>query len=563
MPAIRITPHESGDKAAAAAPLKPSRTKYVAPVVALSLWAITLIVCFAASVTPAKALAGSMIVGSTIAWLDARFLSLELTSLIIMAFLVCTKVLTFAEALGGAAYSSIWLVWVGGLAGAAFDRCQLSDWVVAKTMAGAGTGNVGLLPLITRVGALTFVASMAIPSAVSRNLLLVPLAKRFRSVGELSDERVEAVAAALIFGATKPGMGLLTGYVTSMLVASVYDGVMASPAGGLASPPTIAWAKYAMAMMPVWGVLMVPLIILTVFGVYKPLVAAADARARKEGASKHWTLAKKKFHVSRTFEAFDASAVGVATFAFESEPAPKPGSTAAGALIAAEAAADEKKAPVLSVEGKRAITYLTLAVLAWCLLGGTFEGVTVDKGAVGVCLVILLYAPRPVGVADVTELRTAKSYGVLIYLCAVIALEKAVTKAGITADIAEYFASWGGLGAMSPFMQYLVIAWAIALLTVPTNEVLASVMGSSIMLSYVTSATYSGPLTPLRVALTCCCPGCLCLTPTHCPPIVVGLGMSKAVGGLKMSRLYTLLIVQSVVEVLVFYPLAILIIANV
>ena len=44
---------------------------------------------------------------------------------------------------------------------------------------------------------------------------------------------------------------------------------------------------------------------------------------------------------------------------------------------------------------------------------------------------------------------------------------------------------------------------------------------------------------------------------------VTDFGMSKAVGGLKTSRLYTLLVIQTLVEVLVFYPLAVLIITYV
>ena len=51
--------------------------------------------------------------------------------------------------------------------------------------------------------------------------MLVPLGARVRKVAQLSEATAEAVTAMLIFGATKPGLGLLTGYVTSMLVAGV------------------------------------------------------------------------------------------------------------------------------------------------------------------------------------------------------------------------------------------------------------------------------------------------------------------------------------------------------
>ena len=132
---------------------------------------------------------------------------------------------------------------------------------------------------------------------------------------------------------------------------------------------------------------------------------------------------------------------------------------------------------------------------------------------------------------------------------------------GITADLADAVArlSFGGL---APFVQYLLISWSIALLTVPTNEVLASVIGSSIWLNYVTSLDYSGPLTPLRVALACCCPGCLCLTPTHCPPVMVGLSMSRTAGSVDFRRLYALMVSHTLVEVFLFYPLAIWMIVN-
>lgn len=185
----------------------------------------------------------------------------------------------------------------------------------------------------------------------------------------------------------------------------------------------------------------------------------------------------------------------------------------------------------------------------------------VDKGAVGILLVVLLYAPSPIGVADVAELRTARSYGVVIYLAAVVSLATQVTKAGIASEVGAFMA--GSLDGMDPVLQYCVISWSIAALTIPTNEVLASVMGAAVWLEYATAATYAGPLTPLRVALACCVPGSLVLTPTHCPPVVVGLAMSKPVGGIESKRLYAMLAIQSVIEIACFYPLSATIIASV
>lgn len=221
--------------------------------------------------------------------------------------------------------------------------------------------------------------------------------------------------------------------------------------------------------------------------------------------------------------------------------------------------------PTLSSAGKRAMVYLTLAILGWALLGGTFPSVRVDRGAVGLGLVVLLYAPAPVGVADPAELRHSKSYGVIIYLVSVIALNTTISAAGITAELAESLSGVLAIDTLPPVLQYCLISWSIAALTVPTNEVLACVIGTSVWLQFVTRASYLGPLTPVRVALACAGPGALCLTPTHCPPVVVGLAMAKASPGgtpVQSGRLYAMLGIITAAELLVLVPLSSLIIAH-
>ena len=107
-----------------------------------------------------------------------------------------------------------------------------------------------------------------------------------RDLANLSPVRSEAITALLIFGATKPGLGLLTGYVTAMLVAGVYSQVMVAPAGGHSAPDTLGWSTYAAAMLPVWGLLIMPMLLLCVYGVYKPLdVAAQEKEAREKKAA--------------------------------------------------------------------------------------------------------------------------------------------------------------------------------------------------------------------------------------------------------------------------------------
>ena len=477
----------------------------VAPLLGLLLFLVVLLVGRAAGLEPEQSFVAALVLGSTVALLDTRFLSIELTSLLILATLVISRTLTFQEALSGARFSSIWLVWVGSVAGAAFDSCKLSDWVVERTLAGAPRGDhIGLLPLLVRVGGLSLATSLAVPSAVSRNLFLVPLAKRFAKVGELSDEQTEAVAATLIFGATKPGMGLLTGYVTSMLVADTYNTLVGGPAaaaaavaaaaaanlttsgggsvsggmggiGGGAPPPPpveLAWSTYAIAMLPVWGVGSVLLIVISVYVVYRPLVSAAkrerSVAAQRAGSQRLWRVARTVVSAvhATSGSVWEASHVGVAPFAsFDDDEPPSPhqrvtlgGSGLGGGgsgsrfgpgrgfrpcldLDARNSSLPSppppplrpRKAARLSSPGARAIGYLFLAVAAWAILGGSVSALPrVDKGAVGLALVILLYAPRPIGVADVAELRTAKSYGAVIYLCAVLALQAAVDKVGLT-----------------------------------------------------------------------------------------------------------------------------------
>ena len=129
---------------------------WLAPVSGVLLFGIVLLGSLLGGTHVDKALAGALVLGSTVAWLDVRALSIEITSLLIIFLLVATRLLTFADAMAGASFSSIWLVWVGGVAGAAFDACRLSDWVVAKTMAGARlelTGQLALFPLLCRIGA--------------------------------------------------------------------------------------------------------------------------------------------------------------------------------------------------------------------------------------------------------------------------------------------------------------------------------------------------------------------------------------------------------------------------
>ena len=431
-----------------------------APLLGLLLFTIGIVTCAALGFSARYAIVAGLVPGATVASLDTRKVSIELTALIVLFTLVVTNTLTFDEALAGAGMSSIWLVWVGGVAGAAFDACLLSDWVVSKAMRGARpNGEIGLLPLLARVGALTFVTSMAIPSAVSRNLFLVPLAKRFKKMGQLDAERTEAVAAALIFGATKPGMGLLTGYVTSMLVSDTYANVIADPAlanSTAGAPAELAWATYAMVMLPVWGLLMGVMITLSVFVVYRPLVRAADDKrgdhrtmsTRKRRALRLWTglsrTSLQELKMLATNVKYDVSLAGVTPFdslmapSRPSSPETSPtkligrrGGQSAFDGVDSNASTTLKAGPRLSPSGVRAIAYLLAAIFAWALLGGTLPGVHVDKGAVGIGLVMLLYAPRPVGVADVAELRTAKSYGAIIYLCSVIACQRAVTKVGL------------------------------------------------------------------------------------------------------------------------------------
>ena len=635
--------------------------KYLAPVLGLVLFVVTLAVLLATGTAKDRAVSISLILGATVAWLDTRALGLEVTSLCVLIIPVVSQTLPFSAALGGASSSSIWLIWVGSVAGTALDRCQVSDWLVRMTTHGM-SAQPSLLNLLTRVAILTFAASMTIPSAVVRNLMLVPLGARLKERAKLSAERAEALTALLIFGATKSGLGLLTGYVTAMLVAGVYQQTMSSPdLAGHPAPATLGWATYAGAILPIWGVLIMPVLLLSVYGVYRPLELAVEKRdqAERERALK---LASKRLRappsldggggggdpgggdqvdggsgrqtprwnsfLERAKQSGEAggpakdvaaaaalarmSAYGIDPLQStvkslrallakeeEEEEAEKEATAAAGkawgsSQAGARSASSERTAssrsaagsgsgalqagldglilvrgrleemPGLSPAGKRAMCYLLAAILAWALLGGTFESVRLDRGAVGLILVVLLYAPPPVGVADPIELRTSRSYGVIIYLVSVICLNATITRAGLTAELAALLNTHLDLDALSPMMQYCVISWSLALLTVPTNEVLACVIGTSVWLQFATSASYAGPLTPVRVALACACPGALCLTPTHCPPAVVGLALSRGPGGtpVQTCRLYTMMALQTVAEVLILTPLSAAIIAN-
>ena len=591
------------------------KREYIAPILGVCCFFIVIIVLLSGGMGHEKATAYALVGGATIAWIDTRALSLEVTSILVLMVPVISGNLTFSQAMAGASGSSIWLIWVGSVAGAALDRCQVSDWLVRIISHGMDE-RPSLQNLLGRVALLTFVASIAIPSAVVRNLMLVPLGARLREARKLSAVRAEAITALLIFGATKPGLGLLTGYVTAMLVAGVYAGALESPAGGQPAPSTLSWAGYAGAMLPIWGVLIMPVLLLSVYAIYRPLEKRAQRIALmrlqkvfvevRDGVAKSRRAQWRRRFVDLTtppaerssdeterstegeggseVDGFEKRSSSLHSLTFRrsmkqladhgvdplhTTPAQLRASTqmgppSIGTSSSPQSSNAQHELPKLSTAGKRAMLYLALAICGWALLGGTFS-VSVDRGAVGLGLVVLLYAPPPIGVADPAELRHSKSYGVIIYLVSVIALNTTISAAGITADLADSLGSSLAIDTLPTVLQYCLVSWSIAALTVPTNEVLACVLGTSIWLQFVTRASYVGPLTPVRVALACAAPGALCLTPTHCPPVVVGLAMAKASPGgmpVQPGRLYAMLAMQTAAEVLILVPLSALVIAH-
>ena len=145
----------------------------------------------------------------------------------------------------------------------------------------------------------------------------------------------------------------------------------------------------------------------------------------------------------------------------------------------------------------------------------------------------------------------------------VIALNTTISAAGITADLADSLGSSLAIDTLPTVLQYCLVSWSIAALTVPTNEVLACVLGTSIWLQFVTRASYVGPLTPVRVALACAAPGALCLTPTHAHLWSSVWQRRRAQAQpVQSSRLYAMLAMQTAAEVLILVPLSALVIAH-
>ena len=221
-----------------------------------------------------------------ICWIDQRAVSLELTALGVLTTFTATKVLLFETAVQGATSVSIWLVWVGAAAGGAFNACGLSELLSFWTV---GRSTTSFHQLILRVITLTFCTSMLIPSAISRNLLLVPLGPKIRAAASLNDIQTEAVVMMLMAGATKPGIGILTGYVTQLLVAQQYQenarrwftGPPVQAANCTHRPPhgpeSIAWAPYLARMLLPWGVLELLVMWVAIRLVFPKAFDAADA----------------------------------------------------------------------------------------------------------------------------------------------------------------------------------------------------------------------------------------------------------------------------------------------
>ena len=84
--------------------------KWVAPTLGTLGFVLVLGIMAGMGFSKAKAVAGATTLGGTIAWLDARALSMEITSLLILAVPVVAGVLPFHEAFSGVSAGSIWLV---------------------------------------------------------------------------------------------------------------------------------------------------------------------------------------------------------------------------------------------------------------------------------------------------------------------------------------------------------------------------------------------------------------------------------------------------------------------
>ena len=135
-----------------------------------------------------------------------KALSAEMTSLLGILALSVPGTLTISDALSGASSNAVWLVWAGSTVGRAFMKCGVNARIVSLTVGFTNRFDV----LLMRVLVLCFVTCALVPSSVSRELLLTPLAPMIRDacrhapIGELSELQLEAVALILITGASKP-----------------------------------------------------------------------------------------------------------------------------------------------------------------------------------------------------------------------------------------------------------------------------------------------------------------------------------------------------------------------
>ena len=92
------------------------------------------------------------------------------------------------------------------------------------------------------------------------------------------------------------------------------------------------------------------------------------------------------------------------------------------------------------------------------------------------------------------------------------------------------------------------------------GDVLAASLASLFFLTYVTKAGYAGPLTPFRVALSCCFVSYVCFSPYQCPPLKIGLAISKLT--MDPGRLHLFLALHTAITLFVLVPLGAVVVQN-
>jgi len=310
-----------------------------------------------------------------------------------------------------------------------------------------------------------------------------------------------------------------------------------------ALPSHVPWAPYLLRMAPVWALMVNPLM----YGVLRVTHSEAFSEAAAHPAADFEDASQEDFS-ALTEAADDHSPLGLRL--------------AAGGM---QKEASFKSPASLSAEGSRAIGYLCLAALAWALTGGMIPAVNLNPGVVGLALIILLHAPKPVGAADASRLKDNASFGFLVYLIALTSLNTAFRKTGLIRHVVAFLEpQLHMLHALPPSVQYCLVTWSISAATMVLGNVLAASAGAAFWFDLVTSASYRGPLDALSVALAVSAAGAICITPFQVPPILVGRSVYESASGqpIDSTRLHAFLRYVAVVELLVLVPLSSALIAR-